>query len=783
LCVLAYNDLNGSKSREFGEPLLTGAIIEVKNYLGVVVGTRITDGTEPYCFSQLPTGNYMVTEQNPPGYVSTTPDILTVPILAGYVTPVQFGDQIPVVLTSTPTVTPTSSQPQGTLCLLVYKDLANLGTRDIGEPLLPGAMITVTNSMGVVVATWTTDGTEPHCFQLPPGNYMVTEQNPPGYVSTTPDNVTVPILAGYATLVEFGDQVSLVPTATPTRTSTPTATPTRTFTPTATPTRTSTPTPATPPPTCAPPANVVQVPVIQIGSGWETWVQVQNVGRAPGKFALLLYGYSGPYCGSQCIGPKKVELSGLVSVGASWNFKLSAANTLDCNGMLFMAQSGIVVSLSEAQWRAAESMNCWEATRYVDGLWKPPVKAAGQPAAVTVSRIQNSAGVPLAAAYTGISDAMDHGPDPRTGAYLYYAPIVLDRYCSYMWSSRIWIQNSGPQCTSVEIWFYQQGDCMRARVKQILALCPGETVYVEPELAGFIGSAWIGAGQPLGIVVDEYTANNKILNSYRGMPAAYYGDPAPTGSLLNYAPLIYREFNGWNSNIYVQNLSGAYNALVKVYFLDNSGNIISTMVDWICPRGSQTFELQKLGSLPGQYVGQVRVESQNWWGSGDPPVEAPYILSVVNLMNYNTYQGAAYNALPGPQDAHAGFRGVALPFLTKDNSEIVLTNLDSRPGVSTYRIDFFDQNGLQYSLCRTLNEKQVDYIKLADIGVLPPGWVGSALISWQCSSPANVGALGAVVLERPSGYTTSDVTKSYEGIPLLCDPYVPGPATCPGCGR
>ena len=879
LCVLVYNDLNGSKSREFGEPLLTGAVITVKNSLGVVVGTWTTDGTEPYCFLQLPVGNYMVTEQNPPGYVSTTPDIITVPILAGYVTPVQFGDQMTVIPTSTPTVTPTSYQPQGVLCVLVYNDLANYGIRDVGEPPLPGALITVMNSMGVVVATWTTDGTEPHCFQLPPGNYMVTEQNPPGYVSTTPDNVTVPILAGYSTFVEFGDRVSLEPTPTPTSTPTRTSTPTPTAPPNLgtlcllvyndlnsnasrddgeplltgamitvtnsagvvvatwttngteprcfqlppgdyTVTEKNPPgyistTPDTvtvvisslfpiqvdfgdtliPPSTCTPQANVVQVPVIQARDGWETLVQVQNVGQGPGKFALLLYGYSGPYCGSKCIGPKTVELSGLVPMGAAWSFELGA-NTVDCNGVLFSPQSGIVVSLSEAQWRAVESMNCWEAMHYVDGLWKPPaVRAAGQPAAVSVNRLQlGSGGTPLAAAYTGISDAMDPGPDPYTGAYMYYAPAVLDKYCNHGWSSRIWIQNSGSQCTSVEIWFYKQDDCLRARVKQILALCPGETIYVEPEIYYFMGSAWIRASQPLGVVVDAYTADGKTLNSYRAMPTDYYGSPAPAGSLFNYAPLVYKEFYGWSSIVSAQNLSGAHNAFVKVYFLDNSGDVITTMTDWICPRGSQAFDLQLLSNLPGQYVGQVRVESQNWWGSGAPPVDAPYIQSAVNLVNYNTKQVAAYNALPRPKDLPLSVRWVALPFLAKDkydayqpsgvtwSSELVLTNLDARSGVSTYRIDFFDQNGLQYSLCRTLNEKQVDYIQLADLGVFPSGWVGSALISWQCSLPSNIGALGVVVLERPSDYDTSDVTKSYEGIPLLCEPYDAGADACPGCG-
>jgi hypothetical protein len=119
-----------------------------------------------------------------------------------------------------------------------------------------------------------------------------------------------------------------------------------------------------------------------------------------------------------------------------------------------------------------------------------------------------------------------------------------------------------------------------------------------------------------------------------------------------------------------------------------------------------------------------------------------------------------------------------------------MTNLDMIPGVSVYRLDFFDQNGLLYSICQTLNEKQVDYIKLANIGIIPPGWLGSAVISWQCSSgspgdieAANRGALGVVVVEKASGYASGDLTKAYEGFPLPWQPAIPMAVPCPECGQ
>jgi hypothetical protein len=541
--------------------------------------------------------------------------------------------------------------------------------------------------------------------------------------------------------------------------------------------------------------EIVQIPVVQVGDGWETWIQAQNVGQAPGKFALLLFDYPGPYCSPQCPGAKKIEMSGLVPVGAAWTYNLASANTVDCDGRPLRPTSAILASLSEAQWLVAEAMNCWDATSYVEGLWLMGL-AAGQSAAVSVNRIQTGTyGTPRSAAYTGISDTMEPGPDPRTGAYMYYAPMLFDTFSAGGWSSTIGIQNSGIECTSLEIWFQKQQDCLKARVQEVLALCPGEAIAVTPSFPGFLGSAWIRASQPLGVIVDEYNANGSILMSYRGVPANYYGSQTPNGSLFNFAPLIYREYNGWNTSIQVQNLSSIYKALVKVYFLDNSGDTIDIITKWICPRGSQTFYLPAINNLPSQYVGQARIESQTWWGPDAPPVDAPFVLSVVNLVNYNTGQGAAYNTFPKWEAVDPKVRWVALPMLTKDrsdpyepsgtkwSSEIALTNLDMIPGVSTYRIDFFDQNGLLYSLCQTLNEKQVDYIKLANIGIIPTGWLGSAVISHQCSAPGYIGSLGVVVMEKPSGYPSGDLTKAYYGFPLVTAPAILDAVACPECAH
>ncbi len=94
LCALVFNDLNINGVQDLGEPLLAGAGITVQDSGSVVIGTRVTNGTSPICFPNLPPGTYRVTETNPPGFTATTPDIITANVVLGSTTNVEFGDAV-----------------------------------------------------------------------------------------------------------------------------------------------------------------------------------------------------------------------------------------------------------------------------------------------------------------------------------------------------------------------------------------------------------------------------------------------------------------------------------------------------------------------------------------------------------------------------------------------------------------------------------------------------------------------------------------------------------------
>jgi len=516
------------------------------------------------------------------------------------------------------------------------------------------------------------------------------------------------------------------------------------------------------------PGTRVYVPTIHPTGGVEALIEVQNVGHEATRAVLWLWGpYSG-FC-EQAPGPRKHECSGLLMPGSSWFWR---------SGQLpVWATSGLVESWTECP--------------------REGVTRSDVPLAVEVLRTGPGDLTPatrVSAAYSGVSATTMGEYDPVFGGYGYYAPLVYAGFNGF--TSWLHLQNAGDECTSVEVWFRPQDDCLRSRICEVLALAPGESYAFDATgcvSVGFLGSAWIRSSQPLAIVVDN--AGKNVLMSYLSRPAS--STRIQGGSQVAYGPLIYRESQGWDTIIQVQNQSGVVNAKVKVYFLDNSGDVITTLVDWICPRGSQSFFLPLVNNLPGNYIGAVRVESQDWWTPGDPPVPAPNISAVAELIKYEgparaeTLEAIAYNLFPEWQaydwqlgdQADWNVKLIGVPSLFKRGAgittELAIQNVVPVPGFTDFAIFIYDQNGLLDAVCHKLNAAQAEYINLDAWGYLNPGFKGSAVISatfWQhevfgaIGDPRNVVGLAAVKVERSGTVQGIDIpgdeSAGSEGFPI-----------------
>ena len=109
VCVLAFDDRNGNRFRDPGEPLLPYAVFTLSD-AHHVAGTYSTNGlNEPHCFEALEPAVYFVSEMNPPGYESTTHDSWGLSLKNGATINIEFGNKTEALPTATPSPTPVPS--------------------------------------------------------------------------------------------------------------------------------------------------------------------------------------------------------------------------------------------------------------------------------------------------------------------------------------------------------------------------------------------------------------------------------------------------------------------------------------------------------------------------------------------------------------------------------------------------------------------------------------------------------------------------------------------------
>jgi len=549
----------------------------------------------------------------------------------------------------------------------------------------------------------------------------------------------------------------------------------------------------------------------------ESWIEVQNVGTQDTAVALVTWGEPG-FCPAQAAGPLKVECTGVLKPGSTWIMRDAQIPTGSKSGMLFSFSTKSLSDVGLDQVFGFDdiisSLMCETAFFGVVGDaddWRrfklafdqgsvfagiPMDLAHGEPIVAEVLRRCSGPDHPgqISSKYNALSGTRFGVYDPVYGGFAHYAPLVYGDVAGF--ESTIYVQNTGLGCSSVEIWFQAQDNCIRPYICEVITLSPGETLQYHASDCigpGWVGSAWLRTSQPVAIAVDHVAPG--LLMTYSGVPGmlkySFDGEPTYTlGSTVAYGPLIYSEYQGWDTGIQVQNLTPTTAAKVKVYFYDRSGDIVTTLVDWICPRGSQNFYLPAIASLPGNWVGSVRVESQQWFTPGGPIVSATPISAVAQLIKYSDIQrldseeAIAYNLLAefdgydwqlgsGNGGRDDGVALLAIPSLVKDleatgvTSEIAIANLVPKPGFTDFAVHIYDQNGYIDFVCEKLADKQVEYIDLATWGYINNGFKGSAIISatfWEHDvlSPTgefmrNVVGLGAVSIERSGTTLHQDV--------------------------
>lgn len=214
---------------------------------------------------------------------------------------------------------------------------------------------------------------------------------------------------------------------------------------------------------------------------------------------------------------------------------------------------------------------------------------------------------------------------------------------------------------------------------------------------------------------------------------------------------------GWSSWIQVHNLTQhSRSTFVTVEFMDNSGNCLFSLSDWICANGSTTFYLPAVIDLRVDYVGAAVIHSH------DQP-----IFAVVDLKRPATKQGGSYNA-------HAKYEreavtDIALPCLAKEyqgvTSLIAIRNNSNDNGIKVV-VESTDETGDLVTRLSSfwLPPNHLKAIDLSRIGSLVPGFVGAGRVKVVGGGGLAELMPSAVVVQRGAG--SGDMTAIYEGIPV-----------------
>ncbi len=203
---VVYFDRNLDQTQQLPrENGLDGVTIDIYDQTGATLIISVTTSADgSFSSGLLLPGVYRVVENDPLGYVSTTPNLVTVTVTPGGTTIVDYGDYRGGTVNN------------NRITGHVYVDADSNGVRDTLEAPLAGVTVELYDAAGTLVATTLTEADGSYLFNnLAAGVYSVAETNPAGYSSTTLDHVSVTLTSGSTSNVDFGDLTGVAVTVDP----------------------------------------------------------------------------------------------------------------------------------------------------------------------------------------------------------------------------------------------------------------------------------------------------------------------------------------------------------------------------------------------------------------------------------------------------------------------------------------------------------------------------------------------------------------------------------------
>jgi hypothetical protein len=362
-----------------------------------------------------------------------------------------------------------------------------------------------------------------------------------------------------------------------------------------------------------------------------------------------------------------------------------------------------------------------------DGFVGSAVIQASQPVGAIVNQQTQPNVTPF---FVGTFDAQ-HAP--ATSVFLPYAVKQVGGR-----SSTLTVQNASTAPANVEARFFTV-DGLAGRVTLFLPPFAARRLILSDhaELPGNMdASAVLLSDQPIVAIGDVYDSATGIFQLYTGLAGG-------AGSQL--APLLFKDRNGWDSEIRVQNVSAsAVSVRVRVQ-PTGGGTEITTPAVTVGPNAPYTFRPRDVPELESPLVASAQVEA-----SGN-------VAAVVSEYNTGRGTGMAYNAF-GPSDATTR---MSIPLIFKDRN-----GYDT--GVQIQNVDNTDaQVRITYRL--STGATTVDFAVVPAGGSytfyqpedpnLPAGSVGSAVVENIAGGQRLVAIVNEVNYARGG-----DASSTYEGL-------------------
>ena len=503
-------------------------------------------------------------------------------------------------------------------------------------------------------------------------------------------------------------------------------------------------------------------------------VRAQNTGAEISKAVLVTWGEPG-FCPPAAAGPLKVECSGLIRPGGSWNFIGPQIPTGSRSGYVvsltakLLSEIGVEIGVDDVTADfVCETLffnivgdgdderrfhRAFLNGETFEGV--PMNRAYGGPVAVHVERACPSA-LPMDTDTEVVTDsyvALSHRQvDTRPGdvaEYRYPLPaLVADAQSRTL----VYLQNAGLTCADVQLTYRAAGGGI-ARCAN-LPLAPGETHTVDiaaclaAEAPGdglaSPGVGWAVGTAPLAVVVDVVGRGAGTLASYAAPPATDQVDrpdfPLAAPLLLPSPPSAPQR-----ARMFIQNLDPDRLAFVVLIARDRRGDI-ATRIDGITITPGAGTAIDVAVPLFG---GTVHVTS-TCAPLADCPTVAPIAAALLQWRQADAESPPrdAVIGLLAPRGSPAGtIRGtavgvtrLAIPTVGKaipantlahgdQTSRIALVNRVDKPGFTDVVLYVYDQNGLLDYICHKLNERETEYIDLTTWGFVNNGFRGSLLVS------------------------------------------------------